>query len=166
MNSLTTKLPSIILLLCALSLSGELITEWQYSPYDAGGGIAFILWVAMGWLLQQRVVRPSLLLLGASAMALLTGVITNLDVAIHASILLVALQFVERKPAALVFFGTGVIWTPTFSYMLASLGVDAAYVLTIRMVLVATAFMLVLGVRGMHKSSNQSSINRGAASHG
>lgn len=162
MSSLNDKLPAAIIMLFALALSGELITEWQFSPYDAGGHVAFVIWVCIGWVLFQRDRGPVLMLLVSSAILLLAGIITNLDVLVHASVLAASLQFVRARPSAVIFLVAGVLWTPAFSYLLANLSLEADCVLMIRTAMSTSALIVVLIFEGIVNTSTPFILRRGA----
>jgi hypothetical protein len=132
MNKLIERLPGIIMLMHALFLTSSITNEWQHSPFDTGGDIAFAIWFSLWLVLLKPDVEQSIYLSLAAGLGLVVGMMTDLNVVIHASLLIVALQFVRRDIACVSLLLAGIAWLPSFGYVMAMAGVGEASAAAVR----------------------------------
>jgi hypothetical protein len=139
MNKLVERLPGIIIVMYAAFLTSSITNEWRHSPFDAGGHIAFAVWFVLWLVLLKPNVKPSIYLSLAAGLGLVVGMMTDLNVVIHAALLIAALQFVRRDIACLPLLLAGIGWLPSFGYVMAMAGVDEANAAAVRVLLALLA---------------------------
>jgi hypothetical protein len=150
MNKLVERLPGIIILVHALFLTSSITNEWQHSPFDAGGHVAFAIWFSLWLVLLKPDVEPSIYLSLAAGFGLVVGMMTDLNVVVHAALLIAALQFLRRDIACLLLLLAGIAWLPSFGYVMAMAGVCEANAAGLRVslsLLAAAAIIMLLTTR-------------------
>lgn len=143
MNNLFERLPSIIILVYAAILTSTITNEWQYSPYDDGGQVAFTIWFLV-WLVSIKTdVKPLIVLTLASGLSLVVGVAADLNIVVHVALLIATLQFIPRGPYCLAHLAGGIAWLPALGYAIAMVGIHEEHAAIVR---ISLALLTVIPV--------------------
>lgn len=148
-------LPLAILLYAAIS-SRALLQAWTFSPYDAFGWLAFIIWLIPVPLFLAFYhlsagtppYQPPLLVLAISCNLL--GMAASLNALNYLGLAFSLAAFLPLRPALALWLACSISWMPAFSWVGSHLFPDHLVPIRLAAAVIGTASWLILSKRDNH----------------